>query len=58
MLILHFSKTPLAGAPIRLVNALKEHTQHDIYLVDKDRWNLYDHDLIYSENFELIYDLA
>ena len=50
MRVVHFSKTPLAGAPIRLVQALKSHTNYDVWLVDLERWGRYDHDVVHTEN--------
>jgi hypothetical protein len=37
--VVHFSKTPLAGAPIRLVEALQRYTKYDVHLVDLKRWD-------------------
>jgi hypothetical protein len=48
--VVHFSKTPLAGAPIRLVQALRSHTSYDVWLVDLERWGRYDHDVVHTEN--------
>ena len=56
--ILHFSRTPLAGAPIRLVRALQKHTGYNAHLVDLKRWGMYDHDIVLSENPELVMELA
>ena len=56
--VLHFSSTPLAGAPIRLVQALREHTDHEVRLVDLQRWGLYDHDLVFSEQPDEVVELA
>lgn len=50
MLALHFSITPLAGMPIRLVQALNRHTGVTARLVDARRFGLYDHDLVFAEN--------
>lgn len=56
--IVHFSKTPLAGAPIRLVQALRQHTDHKVNLIDLERWSIFEHDVIYSENPEYALSLA
>ncbi|WP_321493242.1 hypothetical protein [uncultured Desulfobacter sp.] len=48
--VVHFSVTPLAGAPIRLVQALNRLTDVNARLVDLESFGLYDHDLIFSEN--------
>lgn len=56
--ILHFSKTPLAGAPIRLVRALQEHSTYNVHLVDSNRWGIYDQDIVFLENPELVMELA
>jgi len=58
MKIVHFSKTPLAGAPIRLVHALQEHSQHEVHLVDLERWGNYQHDVVHVENPEKALALA
>ena len=47
--VVHFSVTPLAGAPIRLVQALNRLTDVSARLVDLERFGLYDHDIIFSE---------
>jgi len=48
--IVHFSKTPLAGAPIRIVGALKQHPSLEVFLIDRNRWGRYDHDLVHEED--------
>jgi len=58
MKVLHFSITPLAGMPIRLVQALERHTGVDARLVDLKRFGLYDHDLVFQESPEEALDLA
>ena len=55
--ILHFSKTPLAGAPIRLVQALQRHSSHEIHLIDFDG-GFYDHDVLFPEEREKAVALA
>lgn len=47
--VVHFSVTPLAGAPVRLVQALNRLTDVNARLVDLDRFGLYDHDVVFSE---------
>ena len=49
MKVVHFSITPLAGAPIRLVQALNRLTGVGARLVDLKRFGLYDHDVVFSE---------
>jgi len=56
--VLHFSKTPLAGAPIMLVSALRKHTNVDARLVDLDRWDIFGHDVIFNETPDLAISLA
>ena len=58
MKIVHFSKTPLAGAPIRLVEALQRHTNYDVHLVDLKRWDRYDHDVVRGDDPERTFELA
>ena len=50
MKVVHFSITPLAGAPIRLVQALNRLTSIKARLVDFYRHGLYDHDIVFSES--------
>jgi len=54
----HFSKTRLAGGPWRLVHALREHTDHDVRLVDLKRWGKYHHDIVFEEEPEIALELA
>jgi len=56
--IVHFSKTQLAGAPIRLAQALRSHTNYDVWLVDLERWGRYDHDVVHTENPARTLELA
>jgi hypothetical protein len=58
MNIVVFSKTPLAGAPIRIVQALRRHTDFNVRLVDLKRWGIYDHDVVHSESPDAVVDLA
>lgn len=58
MRVLHFSITPLAGMPIRLVQALNRRTGVDARLVDLKRFGLYDHDLVFAESPGEALDLA
>ncbi len=58
MLVLHFSTTPLAGMPIRLVQALNRHTQVTARLVDTRRFGIYDHDVVFEETPEEALALA
>lgn len=56
--VLHFSITPLAGMPVRLVQALRRHTAVDARLIDLKRFGLYDHDLVFAESPDEALDLA
>ena len=56
--VVHFSVTPLAGAPIRLVQALNRLTDVKARLIDLTRFGLYDHDVVFSENPELAKSLS
>ena len=56
--IVHFSKTVCAGSAIRLVQALRKFTNHEIHLVDLKRWGIYDHDIIMHESPEKAKELA
>jgi len=56
--VLHFSTTPLAGMPVRLVQALNRWTGIDARLADLNRFGLYDHDLAFSESPDQIQQLA
>lgn len=47
--VVHFSVTPLAGAPIRLVQTLNRLTPVKARLVDLTRFGLYDHDVVFDE---------
>ncbi len=58
MKVVHFSRTQLAGAPIRLVQALRSHTNYDVWLVDLERWGRYDHDVVHTENPARTLELA
>ena len=60
MKIIHFSITPLAGAPLRLVNAINASGRHEARLIDLRHYGAEDfgHDVIFSEEEELAVDLA
>jgi len=58
MRVVHFSITPLAGAPIRLVQALCRHTDVDARLVDLSRWGYFDHDVVWDETPDAAVELA
>lgn len=36
--------------PIRIVRALQRHTALDVHLVDLQRWDIYEHDVVYAED--------
>lgn len=48
--IAHFSITPFAGAPIRLVQTINRLTDMRARLIDLHRFGIYDHDLVFSES--------
>jgi hypothetical protein len=56
--IVTFSKTPLAGAPIRIVRALQRHTDLDVRHVDLKRWGIFEHDHVHEEDPERTAELA
>lgn len=56
--IVHFSKTPLAGGPFRLIRLLQKYTNYDVRLVDLKRWGKYPHDVVHAETPEETLDLA
>ena len=58
MRIVHFSITPCAGQPINIVRALQAYTDHDARLIDLERWGLYEHDLVFSEDLDQALELA
>ncbi|WP_320040112.1 hypothetical protein [uncultured Desulfobacter sp.] len=47
--VVHFSVTPLAGAPIRLVQTLNRLTKVEARLIDLTRFGIYDHDVVFDE---------
>ena len=53
-----FSKTAMAGAPIRIAQAINEHTKVQVRLVDSKRWGIFEHDHIHYENPEITFSLA
>lgn len=58
MNVVHFSITPLAGMPIRLVQALNRHTPVQARLIDLKRFGLFDHDLVMAEDPEACLEAA
>jgi hypothetical protein len=56
--VVHFSLSRLGGGPIRIVNALRAHTEHDVRLIDHRRWGQFDHDVVFSESREEALELA
>jgi len=50
--VVHISLTPLAGAPYRLVMALRRHTDCDARLVDWKRSRFYPQDLVFTDQPE------
>ncbi|OQY16562.1 MAG: hypothetical protein B6I32_03115 [Desulfobacterium sp. 4572_20] len=60
MKIVHFSTTPLAGAPFRLVKAINTLTEHEAHLIDLKRYGSEDfgQDVVFSEDKDLAVELA
>ena len=58
MRIVHFSTTPLAGAPLRLVQALRTHTDHDVRLVDLAPNLRFGEDVVFSRQPDTALALA
>jgi len=56
--VVHLSKSSLAGQPHRLVKALQRYTNYDVRMVDLHRWNIYSHDLIFTEELEKCVELV
>ncbi|MBU1249093.1 MAG: glycosyltransferase family 1 protein [Proteobacteria bacterium] len=63
MKIVHFSNNSLAGMPHRLVRSLAAHTDHEVRLVDLERYGLeklgwFHYDLVFRENMDECVALA
>lgn len=63
MKVVHFSNNSLAGMPLRLVQALDRITDHDVRLIDLERYDLqhlgwYEHDVVFKEQIDLAVALA
>lgn len=58
MRVVHFSISTLAGVPIRLVQALRRHTDIEVSLVDLERWSYFSHDVVFAEEPERAIELA
>lgn len=58
MRVVHFSISTLAGVPIRLVQALRRHTDIEVSLVDLERWSTFSHDVVFAEERERAIELA
>ena len=58
MNIVHFSITPLAGGPYRLVSVLRRETEHDVRLIDLKRGNKYPQDVVFEESVDEAVELA
>ncbi|MYL83379.1 glycosyltransferase [Desulfovibrio aerotolerans] len=56
--VVHFSRTPLAGMPVRLVRALTRHAGIEARLVDASRFGLFGQDVVFDETPELAQALA
>lgn len=64
MKIVHFSNNSLAGMPLRLVRSLDALTEHEVRLVDLERYDVvrqlgwYDFDVVFSESVDEAVALA
>jgi hypothetical protein len=58
MNVVHFSITPLAGSPFRLVKELNKIHEMNVRLVDLKRNHLYEGDLYWNENKDEIIELV
>lgn len=58
MKIVHFSISPLAGAPINTVLALRRNTTDDVRLIDLHRWGKFEHDVVFNEDLETAVELT
>lgn len=58
MKVVQFSKTPLAGAPIRIAQAVNSYTNVEVRHIDLKRWGIYDSDHVHQENPEETLALA
>ena len=56
--VVHFSRTPLAGMPLRLARALARHAGVEARLVDASRFGLFGQDVVFDETPELALALA
>ena len=56
--IVHFSRTPSAGSPIRLVQALKKYSDFNISLIDLHRFNIFPEDIIFNEDLDKALELT
>lgn len=52
MKIVHFSISPLAGAPLRLVQALQRHTGHTVRLIDLNPNPIFGEDIVFTRQRE------
>lgn len=52
MKIVHFSITPLAGAPLRLVQVLRKHTDHEVRLIDLKPNPIFGEDIVFPRQRE------
>lgn len=58
MNIIHFSISPLAGAPINIIKSLRKFSDDNIRLIDLKRWNLFEHDIVFNEEKDFAVELA
>ncbi len=56
--VVHFSNTPMAGGPMRMVKALNRHTSIEARLIDLRRNSVFEHDLVFSENADECIEVA
>lgn len=58
MKVVQFSKTALAGAPIRIANAINRNTNIQVRHVDLKRWGIYEHDHVHVENPDMTLEIC
>ena len=56
--VVMFSTSALAGAPIRIAQAINAHTDIEVRLIDLQRWDIFEHDHVHDENPELSLEIA
>lgn len=56
--VVHFSTTPMAGGPMRMIKMLNKYTNVEARLIDLHRNHVYEHDLVFTENPEECIEVA